>query len=79
MLEYLRRFLRLARILASRIRQEKCARQSARISARTYLSESREAGYWAHVGGVAEWFNAPVLKTDEGESPPRVRIPESPP
>ena len=28
---------------------------------------------------MAEWLNAPVLKTDEGESPPRVRIPESPP
>ena len=31
------------------------------------------------VGGVAEWSNAPVLKTDEGESPPRVRIPAPPP
>jgi hypothetical protein len=31
------------------------------------------------VGGVAEWSNAPVLKTDEGESPPRVRIPVPPP
>ena len=30
-------------------------------------------------GGLAEWSNAPVLKTDEGESPPRVRIPEPPP
>ena len=30
-------------------------------------------------GGLAEWFNAPVLKTDEGESLPRVRIPEPPP
>ena len=29
--------------------------------------------------GVAEWSNAPVLKTDEGESPPRVRIPVPPP
>jgi hypothetical protein len=28
---------------------------------------------------LAEWSNAPVLKTDEGESPPRVRIPEPPP
>jgi hypothetical protein len=28
---------------------------------------------------VAEWSNAPVLKTDEGESPPRVRIPVPPP
>ena len=33
----------------------------------------------ALVGGVAEWSNAPVLKTDEGESPPRVRIPVPPP
>ena len=33
----------------------------------------------AFVGGVAEWSNAPVLKTDEGESPPRVRIPVPPP
>ena len=30
-------------------------------------------------GEVAEWFKAPVLKTDEGESPPWVRIPPSPP
>ena len=30
-------------------------------------------------GDLAEWSNAPVLKTDEGESPPRVRIPEPPP
>ena len=28
---------------------------------------------------MAEWSNAPVLKTDEGESPPRVRIPVPPP
>lgn len=28
---------------------------------------------------MAEWFNAPVLKTDVGESLPRVRIPASPP
>jgi hypothetical protein len=28
---------------------------------------------------VAEWLNAPVLKTDEGESLPRVRIPAPPP
>jgi hypothetical protein len=31
------------------------------------------------VGGVAERFNAPVLKTDVGESPPWVRIPPPPP
>ena len=30
-------------------------------------------------GSLAEWSNAPVLKTGEGESPPRVRIPELPP
>ena len=30
-------------------------------------------------GEVAEWFNALVLKTSEGESPPWVRIPPSPP
>ena len=30
-------------------------------------------------GGVAEWFNALVLKTSEGESPPRVRISPPPP
>ena len=28
---------------------------------------------------MAEWFNAPVLKTGEGSRPPRVRIPVSPP
>ncbi len=31
------------------------------------------------VGGVAEWSNAPVLKTDVGESLPWVRIPPPPP
>ena len=31
------------------------------------------------VGGVAEWSNAPVLKTDGRESVPRVRIPVPPP
>ena len=30
-------------------------------------------------GGVAEWTNAPVLKTGEGASPPWVRIPPPPP
>ena len=30
-------------------------------------------------GGVAEWLNAPVLKTDVGESLPWVRIPPPPP
>ena len=29
--------------------------------------------------GGRVWLNAPVLKTDEGESPPWVRIPPSPP
>ena len=28
---------------------------------------------------MAEWFNALVLKTSEGESPPRVRISPPPP
>ena len=31
------------------------------------------------IGGVAEWLNAPVLKTDVGESLPWVRIPPPPP
>ena len=43
------------------------------------LSESEDAGYAALVGGVAEWLNAPVLKTDVGESLPWVRIPPPPP
>ena len=30
-------------------------------------------------GGLAEWSNAPVLKTGGRESVPRVRIPEPPP
>ena len=30
-------------------------------------------------GGVAEWLNAPVLKTGMGESPSWVRIPPPPP
>ena len=31
------------------------------------------------IGELAEWLNAPVLKTGERESVPRVRIPGSPP
>lgn len=31
------------------------------------------------VGGLAERLNALVLKTSEGASPPRVRIPDPPP
>ena len=31
------------------------------------------------MGGVAEWLNAPVLKTGMGESPSWVRIPPPPP
>ena len=30
-------------------------------------------------GGVAEWLNAPVLKTGKGESPSWVQIPPPPP
>ena len=37
------------------------------------------AGYGAVVGGVAEWSNAPVLKTGVRESVPWVRIPPPPP
>jgi hypothetical protein len=33
----------------------------------------------AESGEVAEWSNAPVLKTGVGLSRPRVRIPASPP
>lgn len=32
-----------------------------------------------NLGEVAEWFMALVLKTSEGESPPWVQIPPSPP
>ncbi|MDN5370108.1 MAG: hypothetical protein PWP74_1416, partial [Shewanella sp.] len=34
---------------------------------------------FAPFGGVAEWFNAPVLKTGVGLPPPRVQIPAPPP
>ena len=43
------------------------------------LSESHSPDYASANGGVAERFNAPVLKTDVGESPPWVRIPPPPP
>ena len=46
---------------------------------RIRLSESLPAVYGRYVGGVAEWLNAPVLKTDVGESLPWVRIPPPPP
>ena len=33
----------------------------------------------ATTGGLAEWFNAPVLKTGDRESGPWVQIPQPPP
>ena len=49
------------------------------IRKKSPLSESDFSLYLQHVGGVAEWLNAPVLKTDVGESLPWVRIPPPPP
>ena len=46
---------------------------------RLALLESIFCSYAGFVGGVAEWLNAPVLKTDVGESLPWVRIPPPPP
>ncbi len=43
------------------------------------LPDARVAVSGPRCGGLAEWSNAPVLKTGEGVSPPRVRIPEPPP
>ena len=50
-----------------------------RYAAILALAESILRHYAALVGGVAEWSNAPVLKTDVRESVPRVRIPVPPP
>ena len=43
------------------------------------LITSQKPNTQLSVGGVAEWLNAPVLKTDVGESLPWVRIPPPPP
>ena len=43
------------------------------------LIRSQKPNTQISVGGVAEWLNAPVLKTDVGESLPWVRIPPPPP
>ena len=43
------------------------------------LITSQKVNSQLPVGGVAEWLNAPVLKTDVGESLPWVRIPPPPP
>ena len=43
------------------------------------LITSQKPNTQPSVGGVAEWLNAPVLKTDVGESLPWVRIPPPPP
>ena len=43
------------------------------------LITSQKPNNQSFVGGVAEWLNAPVLKTDVGESLPWVRIPPPPP
>ena len=43
------------------------------------LITSQKPNTHSSVGGVAEWLNAPVLKTDVGESLPWVRIPPPPP
>ena len=52
-----------------------------RISVGGFPLLESERGIYAHrtVGGVAEWFNAPVLKTDVRGSVPWVRIPPPPP
>ena len=44
-----------------------------------HLIPSQKVNTQLSVGGVAEWLNAPVLKTDVGESLPWVRIPPPPP
>ncbi len=51
----------------------------SRFYFRLALLESILCSYSGFVGGVAEWLNAPVLKTDVGESLPWVRIPPPPP
>ena len=43
------------------------------------MIRSQKPNTQCSVGGVAEWLNAPVLKTDVGESLPWVRIPPPPP
>ena len=43
------------------------------------LITSQKPNTQTSIGGVAEWLNAPVLKTDVGESLPWVRIPPPPP
>ena len=43
------------------------------------LITSQKPNNQSSIGGVAEWLNAPVLKTDVGESLPWVRIPPPPP
>ena len=50
------------------------------ILIKLFSIEKNKILYIIHgIGGVAEWLNAPVLKTDVGESLPWVRIPPPPP
>ncbi|SUZ65843.1 uncharacterized protein METZ01_LOCUS18697 [marine metagenome] len=44
-----------------------------------FNSTGNSVRFWPYHGGVAERLNALVLKTSEGESPPRVRISSPPP
>ena len=44
-----------------------------------FMYSSAPSTQCAESGEVAEWSNAPVLKTGVGLSRPRVRIPASPP
>ena len=51
-----------------------------RIFTKIFSIEKKKINYMITLtGGVAEWLNAPVLKTDVGESLPWVRIPPPPP
>ena len=45
--------------------KKRLAAQAGEIR-RIQLSESLPAVYGRYVGGVAEWLNAPVLKTNDG-------------
>ncbi len=60
-------------------RVEYCHELFLENNSQNLLITSLKVNTQLSVGGVAEWLNAPVLKTDVGESLPWVRIPPPPP
>jgi hypothetical protein len=65
------------RVRSRTLRSGRLTQRPARAAATSYL-RPRPPPTFLRPGGVAEWSNAPVLKTGDGATRPRVRIPPPP-